>query len=81
MRYSIFKAPPHMWLILSIVSQIVLTAVLIQFPTILDAFEINKPSAADLGIILGFGVVVFISMEIIKAILRKKMPVGRKVEA
>jgi len=81
MRYSIFKAPPHMWLILSILSQIVLTWVVIQFPTILDAFEINKPSFADLGIIFGFGVVVFISMEAIKAVLRRKMPAGRKIEA
>ena len=81
MRYSIFKAPPHMWLVLAILSQIVLTAVLIQFPTMLDAFEINKPSAADLGIIFGFGVVVFISMEAIKAVLRRKMPAGRKIEA
>ncbi|MEK6679497.1 MAG: cation-translocating P-type ATPase, partial [Nitrospirota bacterium] len=81
MRYSIFKAPPHMWLVLAILSQIVLTAVLIQFPTMLDAFEINKPSAADLGIIFGFGVVVFISMEVIKAVLRRKMPAGRKIEA
>ena len=81
MRYSIFKAPPHMWLVLAIVSQIVLTAVVIQFPTMLDAFEINKPSVADLGIIFGFGVVVFISMEVIKAVLRRKMPLGRKIEA
>ena len=70
-----------MWLVLAILSQIVLTAVLIQFPTMLDAFEINKPSAADLGIIFGFGVVVFISMEAIKAVLRRKMPAGRKIEA
>ena len=82
MRYSIFKAPPHMWLVLAILSQIVLTAVLIQFPTMLDAFEINKPSAADLGIIFGFGVLLYLSlMEAIKAVLRRKMPAGRKIEA
>jgi len=73
MRYSIFKAPPHTWLILAVGSQVVLTAILIQIPSIREAFEILIPTASDLGIILGFGAVVFISMEVIKAILRKKM--------
>jgi Ca2+-transporting ATPase len=79
MRYSVFKLPPHMWLVISIISQLILTAVLIQIPSIRDAFGIIKPSASDLEIIIGFGVVVFISMEIVKAILRKKMVVGRKI--
>jgi hypothetical protein len=37
-----------------------------------------KPSASMIGIILIFGVIVFISMEVVKAILRKKIVVGRK---
>jgi Ca2+-transporting ATPase len=73
MRYSVFKSPPHMWLVISIISQIILTAALIQIPSIRDAFGIIVPSASDIGIILGFGVIVFISMEIVKAILRVKM--------
>jgi hypothetical protein len=44
-----------------------------------EAFGITKPSTSDLTVIIGFGVVVFISMEIVKAILRKKMVVGRKM--
>jgi Ca2+-transporting ATPase len=79
MRYSIFKSPPHLWLIVSIVSQIILTAVLIQIPSIRESFGIIKPSFSDLEMILGFGVVVFISMEVIKAILRRKMAVGRRI--
>jgi Ca2+-transporting ATPase len=78
MRYSIFKSPPHMWLVLAIVSQIILTAVLIQIPSIRDSFGIIKPSTADIEIILGFGIVVFISMEVIKAILRRRMAVVKK---
>jgi Ca2+-transporting ATPase len=81
MRYSVFKSPPHMWLIISIVSQIILTAVLIQIPSIRDSFGIIKPSFSDLEMILGFGVVVFISMEVLKAILRRKMAVGRGMSA
>ncbi len=73
MRYSMFKAPPHKWLVLSIVSQIILIAVLIQIPSVRDAFGIIKPSSTDIGIILAFGVVVFISMEVVKAVLRAKM--------
>jgi len=79
MRYSIFKAPPHGWLILTLVWEFALIAFLIQLPSVRDAFGITKPTAGDIGIILTFGVIVFISMEILKAILRKKMAVGRKM--
>jgi hypothetical protein len=41
-----------------------------------DSFGILKPASSDLGIILGFGVVVFASMEAIKAILRRKPSTG-----
>ena len=73
MRYSIFKAPPHKWLLLALVWEFALIAFLVQLPTVRDAFGIIKPSAADIGIILAFGVIVFISMEVVKAVLRKKM--------
>jgi Ca2+-transporting ATPase len=79
MRHSVFKLPPHMWLIISIISQLILTAVLIQIPSIRNAFGVLKPPSYTLLIILGFGVVVFISMEIVKAVIRSKMAVGRKI--
>jgi Ca2+-transporting ATPase len=79
MRYSIFKARPHKWLLLALLWEFALIAFLVQFPSMRDAFGIIKPSASDLGIIIGFGVVVFISMEVVKAILRKKMIVGRRI--
>jgi Ca2+-transporting ATPase len=79
MRYSIFKARPHKWLLLAIVWELVLIAVLIQIPSVCDAFGIIKPSFSDLQIILGFGIIVFISMEVIKVILRKKMSPGRRM--
>jgi Ca2+-transporting ATPase len=78
MRFSIFKTPPHLWLILAILSQVVLTFLLIQIPVIREAFGIMKPSLFTLKVNLGFGVVVFISMEIIKAILRRRMAVTRR---
>jgi Ca2+-transporting ATPase len=73
MRYSIFKAPPHKWLLLALVWEFALIAFLVQLPTMRDAFGIVKPSASDIGIILSFGVIVFISMEVVKAVLRAKM--------
>jgi Ca2+-transporting ATPase len=81
MRFSIFKAPPHLWLILAILSQVVLTILLIQIPAIQEAFGITKPSLFTLKVNLGFGVVVFISMEVIKAILRRKMVSTRRAFA
>jgi Ca2+-transporting ATPase len=73
MRYSVFKARPHKWLLLALLWEFALIAFLVQLPTIRDAFGINKPSLSDLEIIIGFGVVVFISMEVVKAVVRAKM--------
>jgi len=73
MRYSIFKAPPHKWLILALVWEFALVAFLVQFPSVREAFGIIKPTFTDLGIVICFGVIVFISMEVIKAVIRSKM--------
>lgn len=73
MKYSILKVPPHKWLILALLWEIALIIVLIQFASVRDAFGILKPSPSDIGIILGFGIFVFTSMEVTKAILKKKM--------
>ncbi len=81
MRYSIFKVPPHKWLVMALVWEVLLIFVLIQFPSVREAFGINKPSSKSLGIILAFGVVVFISMEVIKAILRRRMVSTRRAFA
>ncbi len=79
MRFSFFKAPPHRWLIIAIAWELLLITLLIQIPSVRDAFGILKPSFSDLGIILGFGILVFFSMEIVKAILRRKISIGRKI--
>jgi Ca2+-transporting ATPase len=79
MRYSVFKVPPHKWLILAVLSQVVLTLILVEIPSVREAFGIIHPTATDLEIIFAFGVLVFISMEIIKAILRRKLKLGRQV--
>jgi Ca2+-transporting ATPase len=71
--YSVFKAPPHKWLVIAVLSQIALTALLVQIPAIHDAFGIEMPSLSDVAIILGFGLVQFLAMELMKVFLRRRM--------
>ncbi len=72
LKFSVFKVPPHKWLVAAIVSQFILIALLIQIPALRDSFGILKPSAPDLVMIIGFGAFVFATMEIVKLFLRKK---------
>jgi Ca2+-transporting ATPase len=73
MKYSIFKVRPHKWLLMALAWEIILITVLVQIPAVRNAFGILKPSAVSLELILGFGIVVFISMEVIKAVIRARM--------
>src|SRR3989339_2017275 len=73
MKYSIFKAPPHKWLVLAIVWELMLLFVLIQIPAVRSSFGINMPSFRDLSLIFYLGAAVFVSMEAAKAFIRKKM--------
>lgn len=77
--YSIFKAPPHKWLILALAWEIILITVLIQIPSVRDAFGIMKPSFSDLSIIIIFGLIVFVIIEVTKVILRRKILPTRRV--
>ncbi|OIP35520.1 MAG: ATPase [Deltaproteobacteria bacterium CG2_30_43_15] len=77
--YSVFKAPPHKWLLITLGWELALIAVLIQIPSVREVFGIIKPSFSDLGIIIGFALVVFAIVETTKVILRKKVPAGRKI--
>ncbi len=68
LRFSIFQAPPHKWLVLAILSQVVLTLVLLQIDSIRDAFGITWPSIGVLTMILAFSGFVFVCMEMLKRI-------------
>jgi len=81
LRFSFLKAPPHRWLILAIMWEFLLIAALIQIAFVRDSFGILVPSPSYLGIILGFGIFVFFSMEVVKAILRRKFYAGRRITA
>ncbi|MCX7857878.1 MAG: cation-translocating P-type ATPase [Deltaproteobacteria bacterium] len=73
LRYSIFKTPPHRWLLLAIGWEILLIIIVLHVPSIRNAFGILTPTKSDLILILTFGLIIFISMEIIKFLIRKKM--------
>ncbi len=73
LRFSVFRVPPHRWLVLAIFSQVVLVGSIIQIPSVRAAFGILMPSLRTIGIILGFSLFVFLAMEAIKAVMRKRM--------
>jgi Ca2+-transporting ATPase len=72
LKHSIFKAPPHGWLLLAISWEIVLVAALIQIPALREAFGIRFPSLAGLAIVTGISLVVLLSMEAFKTLLRRR---------
>jgi Ca2+-transporting ATPase len=74
LRYSVFRARPHKWLILAIGWELLLIAVLIQFPAVREAFGIGMPTIADLGEVLAIGAFVLAAIELTKAFLRSKAP-------
>jgi len=75
--HSIFKAPPHKWLVVAVLWELALVAAIIQVPAVREAFGITKPSFSDLAIIAAFGFAIFFIIEATKVILRQKTPAGR----
>jgi Ca2+-transporting ATPase len=70
LRFSVFQAPPHKWLVLALLWEVVLISVLIQIPQVREAFGVRMPTFADLAVITGIGMVIFIAMELFKLSLR-----------
>jgi Ca2+-transporting ATPase len=78
LRFSIFKVPPHRLLMMAITWELILICGLIQIPSVRNSFGITKPSLAGLEIILGYCIFVFISMEVVKAIFRRKIAARKR---
>ncbi len=72
LRFSVFRVPPHRWLVLAILSQVVLVGAIVQIPSVRDSFGVLRPSLPTIGIILGFSLFVFLAMEAIKAVMKEK---------
>ena len=74
LRYSILEAPPHKWLLITIGWELALLAVLIQFDSMREAFGINMPTPGDVAFVVALGIGVLISIEILKAVMRRRTP-------
>jgi Ca2+-transporting ATPase len=72
LKYGFFKLRPHKWLVIAVASQVALTAVLLTIPSLRAGFGVLPPRLGDFEIMLGFGAFVFLSMEGIKAYLRRR---------
>ena len=72
LRYSILEAPPHKWLIVAIVWELILIAVLLQFDAVREAFGINMPTWGDVGFVVAVGLGVMVTIEIVKVLLRRR---------
>jgi Ca2+-transporting ATPase len=75
LRYSIVKAPPHKWLVIAIFWELLLAAALIQIPSLRETFGIRLPTLTDIGIVIAVSVAVLLSMEGLKAGLRRRAAV------
>jgi len=71
LRYSILEAPPHKWLLIAVGWELALLAVLIQFDSVREAFGINMPTLGDLAFVGALGIGVMLSIEIMKAVMRR----------
>ncbi|MFH1076367.1 MAG: cation-translocating P-type ATPase [Pseudomonadota bacterium] len=69
---SVFALPPHKWLVLSIVWELVLLGVIVQFQTIRESLGITLPTFSSLAVILSFSGLVFFCMEATKKFVRMR---------
>jgi nucleotide-binding universal stress UspA family protein len=76
LRYSLFQAPPHKWLLLAIGWELGLFAVLVQFAAVRETFGIRMPTWPDLAMALAVSAFVVAAIEATKAFLRAT-PSGR----
>jgi len=72
LRFSVLQAPPHKWLILSIVGTLALTWLLVQIPAVRNAFGIGLPTGTDLALVFLLSLLVLITIEITKMALRAR---------
>jgi Ca2+-transporting ATPase len=72
LRFGFFKLRPHKWLVIAVASQVLLTVGLLFIPSIRRGFGVLPPRPGDVVVALAFGAFVFLSMEGIKAYLRRR---------
>jgi soluble P-type ATPase/nucleotide-binding universal stress UspA family protein len=70
LRYSLFQAPPHKWLLLAIAWELGLFGVLIQFAIVRETFGIRMLTWPDLAMALAISAFAVAAIEATKAFLR-----------
>jgi hypothetical protein len=62
-------------LLLAIGWELALALLLVQFSAVREAFGISMPGTTDVAMIIGFGVIVATSIEMVKTLLRSKVAI------
>ena len=70
LRYSVFQAPPHKWLLLAVAWELGLFAVLVQFAVVRETFGIRMPAWSDLATALAVSALVVAAIEATKLFLK-----------
>jgi len=73
LRYSIFKEPPHILLILSVLASLALTFLIVHIPGVREAFGVTLPHIKDLSKVLLIVAGLTASIELTKLYLRKRL--------
>lgn len=73
LRYSIFKVPPHRWLIMAVLLNVIITFLIVQYPQVRDSFGITLPSMTDIGMMIAIALGITAAIELTKAFLRRKI--------
>jgi len=70
LRYTLSEAKPHKFLLLAILWETVLILILANIPSMRQAFGLVLISIFEVGLIIGLCLIVFLSIEITKRLLR-----------
>jgi Ca2+-transporting ATPase len=70
LKYTLLDVKPHKLLVIAVLWEIVLALILLNVPAVLDAFGIAHPTMLLLGMAVGFGLIVLVSVEVMKHFLR-----------
>jgi Ca2+-transporting ATPase len=72
LRYSILQAPPHAWLVASVIVSSAVTFLVVALPPVRAAFGVTLPSLENIEIVMAVVLVVTAVSELIKIVLRKR---------
>jgi len=78
LRYSVLEAPPHAWLVASVIVSAAVTFLVVALPPMQAAFGVTLPRLENIEIVMVVVLVVTVLSELIKVVLRKWARTPRK---